>query len=261
MAKRIVGQSPTPIAPALHDLKVERFHWGDLYTGTKEALIAAGHAADGQFPGDPGRASTSCSYYANGEPCRRGVANRESVLKLVRYGEKFQAWVTVNEEEQKRRRANRDAADEWRKKAAEAEAEVKREADKLAELPATGEDWAGQAAQTFWAVWNAFYRHYMQPKPDDAGYRFTRADRDVFEGLADGLYWEILNAEPQFDATRRMLKVTEARAKAAKVDMPLQQLLLAAEAQATSSMTTKKRGSEVRKHDRASNQATHLTRR
>ena len=224
MAKQI----ESPVSPIPQDVKVERFIWGEIYTGTKGALIAAGIAADGQFPGDPGRGVASCSYTGDGTSSRSSGAAK-TVLTIQRYGKKFKSWVRVNEEEQTRRCAVRDGATEWRKKAAEAETEVKREADKLAELPATGEDWAFQAAQTFWAVWNVFYRQYMQSKPDAAGYRFTWADRDVLEGLADGIYAEIRDAEPQFDAARRMQKVTEARAKAAKVDLPLQQLLLAAE--------------------------------
>lgn len=173
--------------PAVYDeVRHERDSWGDTYIASKAALIAAGRAQDGQFPGDPGRGSTSCSYTENGEPVRRGRAAREKVLSITRYGKLFKVWVAVDKQEGERRRAAeaqaaewREKAVEWRKKAAEADAEIKREADKLAELPATGEDYAERAAQLFWASFHVFWNRYGGSKPDASGYSFTPEDREI----------------------------------------------------------------------------------
>lgn len=92
-------------SPAADHLRKESYPGNDWHTGTKTALIAAGIASDGQFPGDPGRGSTSCSYRKDGSPVHQGMHARESVLRIMRYGKKFQARVLVDEAEQKRRRA------------------------------------------------------------------------------------------------------------------------------------------------------------
>lgn len=206
-------------------VKHEQDSWGDTYTASKAALIAAGCAQDGQFPGDPGRGSTSCSYTENGEPVRRGRAVREKVLSITRYGKLFKVWAAVDKQERERRRAAEVQAAEWRKKAAEADAEIKSEADKLAELPATGEDYAERAAQLFWASFHVFWNRYGGSKPDASGYSFTPEDREIILALADRMYWELHEAQPRFDGQARMRKLTEARVRAAKADYPLQRLI------------------------------------
>jgi hypothetical protein len=102
---------------------IQRFDWGDIFTGTKAQLMAVGIASQGLFPGDPGRGSTMCSYFADGSPSRRGgVAGRKAVLTIKRCGKKFSVRVS---------RAPSDAAHEDRKGAAVPEAEVLQEIDAL----------------------------------------------------------------------------------------------------------------------------------
>lgn len=113
---------------------------------------------------------------------------------------------------------------EWRKKAAEAEAQVKRATDELDDLPASRKEYARRAADAFWSAAQVLFG-YCQREPGDAGYCFSGADRERFTALATGLYWEIRRAKPRFDAGRRLSKLTEARANAAKVDLPLQRML------------------------------------
>lgn len=44
-----------------------------MYTGTAEALMAAGIAQDGQFPGQPGNPKTMCTFNAAGRRTGRGT--------------------------------------------------------------------------------------------------------------------------------------------------------------------------------------------
>ena len=235
MATRIVRQSPaqsdpTAVAPTFaHSapgIKVERWNWCDHYIGTKDALIAAGIFKDGQFPGDPGRGPTGCSYEPDGTPFRRGGGRRAPIC-IQRCGKRlFRVWISVDEEEEARRREAEAARDESRKKAEEAEAEVKRETEKLSKLPATEAEFAKRAADTMWSGLHVFFMaEYAAEGPGKSGYWFSVEDRDRFGDMARALYWEIRQAQPCFDATSRMLKVNEARAKCAKADAPLQQLL------------------------------------
>lgn len=92
-------------------------------------------------------------------------------------------------------------------------------------MPATGEAFTNAAADTFWAVYNVFFKRSMQSKPDDSGYTIAPHDRETIDALADGIYWEIRNAETRFNAERRHSRVNEAKAKAAKADLPLQTFL------------------------------------
>jgi hypothetical protein len=215
-----------PLArPSEPDVHVGRSIWWDEYVGTKARLIEAGLARDGDFPGDPGRGKVSCAYKRDGTPVRRGNRARDTAIRISRAGKRFVLIAYVDEAEHERRRAAAKARDEARAEALKAEAEVKRVSDELAELPATGEQFAERAANVFWAGFWVFFAKYSGSGPGDSGYWFNSEDREIFRDLADRLYWEIRGAEPCFDAQRRMRKLNEARAKAAKADLPLQDLL------------------------------------
>ncbi len=91
--------------------------WGEAYRGTKALLIACGLAADGQFPGDPGRGKTSVTYDKRGiqTPHRIGI-DREGSFQITRSGRaKFvvSVWVRDSESELRReaaRKANNNLA-------------------------------------------------------------------------------------------------------------------------------------------------------
>lgn len=129
MAERIVGQTPTTTTPNLLSLaqggvKVERSTWFDDYTGSKEALIAAGIVGDGQFPGDPGRGSTSVSYSRHGISTGAG---KKAALQILRQGKKFRVRIRVDIAESNRRWDAEDALErvkEAEAKAGEPEAEL-----------------------------------------------------------------------------------------------------------------------------------------
>ena len=217
--------SPPESRDALRSaLKRQTYAWGDEYTGTKEVLIAAGLAYDGQFPGDSGRIGGTQHFDQSGNP----TTSRLAVSTIRRYAKKFQLRVSVSKEVEQARRQAEAATNEWRQKAAEAEAEVRLATDALADLPSSKKEYARRAAEAFWSGYHVFYSPYSRREPGDAGYQFDAADRERFSAMALRLYWEIRKAKPRFDAVRRMSKVTAARAKAAKVDMPLQRLLSAA---------------------------------
>ncbi|MDM0007878.1 hypothetical protein QTI51_24695 [Variovorax sp. J22G73] len=55
-------------------LEREEWHWANAYTGTAEALVAAGICRMDQLPGQPGNKKTSCTYY-RGQPCGRTAFN------------------------------------------------------------------------------------------------------------------------------------------------------------------------------------------
>lgn len=209
-------------------MKVVRQIWTDDYIGTAADLVAAGIVKPGQFPGDPGRGKVRVTYYAD--------ASKVKVLVVQRVGkERFCAGVYVAADEVQRRLA------EWhgeRKAAAaqagprkpspaeaEAEAEVQRAAAELADEPATKKEFARRAADAYWAGYHVFYSNYSGTAKGDSGYTFSAADRERFSAMAHRLYWEIRSSKPRLDHAHRMKKLTEARAKAAKVNTPLQRLL------------------------------------
>lgn len=68
-------------------LKHEVTGYGDHYTGSAEDLIAAGLVTADQFPGQPGRGKTMCTYYA-GALVKKGAHHEhdEHYLSIRRYG-------------------------------------------------------------------------------------------------------------------------------------------------------------------------------
>lgn len=115
---------------------------------------------------------------------------------------------------------------EWRKKAAEAEAEVARETAALASLPGSKKEFAKMAADTFWSAVQVLNAPCFTASP--SGYYFSAADRERIDALTHNLYWAILRAKPRLDAARRFAGLNRARANAAKSNLPLQRALSAA---------------------------------
>jgi hypothetical protein len=60
----------------LANIVIERVNWGCFYKGSKEALIAAGLATAEQFPGMPGRGSTSVTLY-KGQPYEQALVKAQ----------------------------------------------------------------------------------------------------------------------------------------------------------------------------------------
>lgn len=82
--------------------KREEIH-SDDYIGTKEQLIAAGLAKQGQFPGDPGRGKMMVSYDPSGRAVGQG-RSRNGGIQIRRAGRsRFCVSVRVQDEERERR--------------------------------------------------------------------------------------------------------------------------------------------------------------
>lgn len=91
--------------PASSGLKVEAYYWGDVYRGSREALIAAGIVGDGAFPGDPGRGKYSVTIAA---PCGK--------IRICRVSRaRFEVHVPVDEQESEARVAREQRANEARR--------------------------------------------------------------------------------------------------------------------------------------------------
>lgn len=80
----------------------------DEFFGTKEDLVRAGLARDGQFPGDPGRGKTMVTYDANGNAVGKGCTLRqrvpEGMTEIRRAGRsRFCVLIRVSKDEHARR--------------------------------------------------------------------------------------------------------------------------------------------------------------
>lgn len=83
----------------------------DTYTGTAEALIAAGLLRADQFPGGPGVNKVTRSFLPDGSEIRKGQNFRlePGVLRITKRGRRFTLEVNVSEEEWQHRKAEYDA--------------------------------------------------------------------------------------------------------------------------------------------------------
>src|SRR4051812_30988168 len=100
------GGTNPPTSPKSGDLESSSHWWGAIHLGSREQLIAAGFASEGEFPGDPGRGKTMCSYDANGVPVRKGVSRSTKTKSIRRAGRhRFEISINVDKPEQDRRLA------------------------------------------------------------------------------------------------------------------------------------------------------------
>ena len=95
--------------------KGDYYEWSDLYSGTAEALIAAGLLPADLFPGQPGRNITAQAYRPVGverQHNKQGWHRVPGYMNVARTASgKFQIRLTVSREEQERREALREEDD------------------------------------------------------------------------------------------------------------------------------------------------------
>jgi hypothetical protein len=171
MPETIVRQSRR--APPV--LRVERELTMDIYTGTREQLIAAGVVQDGQFPGDPGRGKTSVALLADGTAARRGTG---VALRIYRQGKsRYGVYVPLSEEEEARRRAERKA-----------ERERERRIDDLRKMAPTPKEFVHEVSETFCSLAAGFTKLYL--KRTD-GYRMDEETLERFREAIAWAYWVV----------------------------------------------------------------------
>lgn len=210
-------------------VKVRRHVWTDEYIGTADQLVEAGLLKVGQFPGEPGRGKTMVSYTADGEPAARGAAKNAGYRQVRRVSRnQFSVDVWIDEKEGRRRLAEEQERMGKARLELESNAELKRQVARLRELPETPEAYAKRAADLLWVGIETFFRSHCGSEPHESGYSFSASDTEDFAEMARALYWKIRETKaPKFNHEYRERKVTAARAKAAKEDLPLQRLLRA----------------------------------
>lgn len=104
-------------APLPDGISVRRWVFSDVYTGTADALIAAGFVRAEQLPGAPGVGSTCATYY-KGQLIRRGYSNKivrdEQYMQVRKQGRKFcvEVWVCAAELQRRRQRLEEERAAE-----------------------------------------------------------------------------------------------------------------------------------------------------
>jgi hypothetical protein len=98
--------------PGVKLLRADGF--GDVYSGSADALIAAGLVTPEQLPGQPGNGSSMVSFYPDGTRVPRGsnyACKRPGYKQIRRVGKSgsFHVLVRQSEEEHERRDAERNA--------------------------------------------------------------------------------------------------------------------------------------------------------
>lgn len=144
-----------------HGLEKRQDTGSDDFFGTKEDLIRAGLARDGQFPGDPGRGTTMVTYDANGNAVGKGCTLRqrapEGMMEIRRAGgSRFCVLIRVSKDECARRL---DASEPTRSRgAARDEQRFDESANPLHHSPARFN--VGEKA-IFWSEWFDDHREGM----------------------------------------------------------------------------------------------------
>ena len=230
MAKNSIADGAT--LRALRPMTTHREIWADTYIGSSQQLIEAGVVRPGQFPGDPGIGKCSVTFSPGGVQAQKGqrTSDGQGSRTIRRVGaDRFRVFVRVSQAEREKRR------DAWQTRQialhaassahAQAKEEARRAAVEVAAFESSGRQFAERQAKVFWACFTAIFPTQANQMPSGSGYRFSASQLGQFEQRAQALRQEIADAQPLFDRATRLRTVTEARAKAAKVDMGLQRFL------------------------------------
>lgn len=188
------------------DVKHERTSRADFYTGTKTALIGAGHAREGQFPGDPGRPKTSCSYDRDGIALCK--CSRSGWSNICRRGKMFRVLIRVDQEQEERRRADEGAERERSEEAANAKLSLR-------DLPSSEDEFRRGVATKL----RDFVRTFV-PVFCDAGKHFHgyTIDAEPVMMSIDALIEAVMRADVHFDEQRHKRFELALRAQVAAGD-------------------------------------------
>lgn len=192
--------------------------WSNSYQGTAEALVAAGLVRFDQLPGQPGRGKTIARYLPDGTmlPTRtRPSLASEFHPGFVRIfkvsARQYRVDINVDEAEQKRRSAARDAEREESRKKYEAEQERERQLALAREAGMTPEQWALRGMPMDAEEYRSYVRRSFETHRNmmdrtlanefcRAGFSLDRATRRRVTILCNAIDESLANARISFDA-------------------------------------------------------------
>lgn len=197
-------------------LKIDRYPHGDYYSGTREAIIAAGVAKDGMFPGDPGRNRTSVTIK---EP-QDSSGPHFNILRQSK--KRFQVFVPTAPEECEAREESLDGERALGKAKDEAEKEMRA-------IPADEEMFRERCLSYFLASINMFKGLSSSYA---GGYALAPEDQANLDWALSEAERTIESARITFDAKARSRQLIEIRGKVADADASFQGFIATANARA-----------------------------
>ena len=231
---RTKSATACPVGPTIDPVALfVRSNWeGDLFKGTKQQLIHAGLANDGQFPGDPGGHKGCASYNADGSPRKVGDSTGRWHIKIKTAGNKGLFTLLIRAPE---RKAAADPVPAARRDDSAATAEYGGEvmlraamhAFHRAKARATEQPTSASAFRDAMAdaVWRSLQttRAMLFDGRHASGFRFC--DAEAFDDAASELFWALKEGDVTFSAERREQPVALARSRLAASDTAFQRFL------------------------------------
>lgn len=218
-----------------------RTNWeGDLYKGTKQQLIHAGLANDGQFPGDPGGWKGCASYNEDGSPRTVGDSTGRWHIKIKTAGNKGMFTLLIRAP---KRKAPADSVPAARRHDSAATADCGNEimlraathAFHRAKARATEQPASASAFRD--AMADAVWRSLQTTKAilfgggHPSGFKFC--DAEVFDDAASELFWALKEADVTQNVERRERPIALARSRLAASDTAFQRFLTSLVARST----------------------------
>lgn len=190
------------------EIQDEPYHRGWLFIGSRQALVEAGIAEPGWFPGEPGQRKTI------GRASHQG----RDICIFKRRG-RYQVFVDRNRDEQKRHKQNE-----------ELQKAKKLEADVFALFPKSAADFRAKSICALEEALSAYKARSLSPRCTlGGGYGFTPEAIAEYEVAIAGAVEVLRYATVSFDAGHHARLTIAIRAETAKADAALQGLLLQAE--------------------------------
>lgn len=216
-----------------HDATCPRY---DTYTGTAEALIEAGLIRADQLPGLPGVNKGQRTFMPDGRDVHKGQNYRylPGARRIVKRGRRFAVDVVVDEDEQKRRLADRHAQLEADREQMERDRRLADKVKQAREAGMTLEEWALRGIPKSKAEFlerrigsaDAIIdtlRSFMSGEVSGGGYSFEPAVLARFDMLAGRLRALIAGGAVRFDQAAHERAITNLLAEAGISEEPKRQ--------------------------------------
>lgn len=204
---------------------------GKLFKGTKDQLIQAGLATDGQFPGDPGARKGLASYNADGTPRQIGANRGDWHIQIKKAGNKGLFTLLISAPKSQRAysapavRVHDGAAVEDCGNSIILRAATHafhRAKARATEQPTSASAFRDAMAD---AVWRSLQttRTMLFGGKHPSGFSFC--DAEAFDDAASELFWALKEGDVTFSAERREQPVAVARSRLAASDTAFQRFL------------------------------------